>query len=37
MFNTHNPKRNTDCHTAGHRPQYLQNVDAMLRNSSTNR
>lgn len=37
MSNTSNPKRNTDYHTADHRPQYLQNVDAMIRNSSTNR
>ena len=37
MFNIRNPKLNTDRHTGTPRSQCLQNVDAMIRNRSTNR
>jgi len=37
MFNIHNLKSNTDCHTGTPRSQCLQNVDAMIRTRSTNR
>jgi len=37
MFNIRNLKRNTDCRTGTRRSQRLQNVDAMIRNRSTNR
>jgi hypothetical protein len=37
MFDISNPKRNTDCRSASHRPQHPQNVDATIRHRSANR
>lgn len=37
MFNIRNLKRNTNCHRGTRHSQRLQNVDAMIRNHSTNR